>query len=171
VKPDAVRLGSASAAVALALGLTLWPVLRGPEPTQLVVPGAVGTALVALAVAGLWPRALAWGLGLVGVEYVVSLLLVAAPPDLAAPLFGLAWLLAAELGWAALEARTGERPWTTRILATAAVATLGTICGWGLLLVALLPLPGGPLLTALGVAAAIVAAGVLLVLARASRAD
>ncbi len=167
---DPLRLGSALGAVALALALALWPMLRAPEPRQLVVPGAVGTALVTLAVAGLWPRALAWGLGLVGVEYLLSLVLVAAPPDLTAPLFGLAWLLAAELGWVALEARVGERPWAARLLATAAVAVAGTVCGWGLLLVALLPLAGGPWLTALGVAAAIVTAGVLLILARASRA-
>jgi hypothetical protein len=153
-------------ALALAAGLALAPALglRGPGPA-----GALGGVAVALYVAALavpWPGALPWALGLLAVEYLVSLELRSASLDATAPAYAAALFLCAELGWLALEARRGDRPWTGRALGIGALALAGAALGALLLLAAAVPLAGGSPLTGLGVVAAVAVAASLAWLGR-----
>jgi hypothetical protein len=157
----------AAAAVALAAALALAPVV-GVAGTLGPV-GALGGVAVALAVVGLalpWPAALPWALGLLAVEYLVSLELRRAPLDPAAPAYAVAFFLCAELGWLGLEARRGRRPWSGRVAAIAALAVGGAGLATLLLLVSAIPLVGSPPMTALGVAATIAVAACLAWLGR-----
>jgi hypothetical protein len=157
----------AGAAVALAAALALAPVMGAAD--QLGPLGALAGVAVALYVAGLampWPAALPWALGLLAVEYLVSLEVRRAPLDPAAPAYAVAFFLCAELGWLGLEARRGGRPWTRRVLAIAALAVGGSLLATLLLLLATVPLGGGPPMTALGVAATIAVAASLAWLGR-----
>lgn len=157
----------AAAAVALAAALALAPV-AGLGGTAGPV-WALGGLAVALVVAGLalpWPPALPWALGLLAVEYLVSLELRRAPLDAAAPAYAVAFFLCAELGWLGLEARRGRRPWTGRLAAIAGLAVGGAATATLLLLVSAVPLGGGPPMTAVGVAATIAVAACLAWLGR-----
>jgi hypothetical protein len=157
----------AGAAVALAAALALAPVMGAAD--RLGPLGALAGVAVALYVAGLampWPAALPWALGLLAVEYLVSLEVRRAPLDPAAPAYAVAFFLCAELGWLGLEARRGGRPWTRRVLAIAALAMGGSVLATLLLLLAAVPLGGGPPMTALGVAATIAVAASLAWLGR-----
>jgi hypothetical protein len=153
--------------VPLAAALALAPVLG--QRAALRPLGAVGGLAVALYVAALampWPGALAWALGLLGVEYLVSLEVRGTPLDLAAPAYAAGWFLCAELGWLGLEARRGGRPWLGRTVAIGALALVGAGLGAVLLLASAVPLAGGALLTGLGVAAAVAVAACLAWLGR-----
>jgi hypothetical protein len=153
VAPGALLAG---AGLALAAALALAPVAG---PTGPVGPlGALGGLALALYLAGLalpWPGALPWALGLLAVEYLVSLEVRRAPLDPAAPAYAVAFFLCAELGWIGLEARRGGLPWARRVLAIAALALGGSALAALLLLMAAVPLGGGPPMTAVGVAATI----------------
>lgn len=156
-----------AAGVALAAVLALAPVAGAPQ--WLGPLGALGGVAVALYLAGTalpWPAALPWALGLLAVEYLVSLEVRRAPLDPAAPAYAVAFFLCAELGWLALEARRGGRPWAGRVLAIAALAVAGAAIAALLLLLAAVPLRGGPPMTALGVAATIAVAACLAWLGR-----
>jgi hypothetical protein len=152
----------------LALGLALLPlVLVDSRPAALLA--ALGGAAAVLYVAALllpWPRALPWVMGLLAVEYLVGLELRGPRLDPTAPAYAAAWFLSAELGWLGLEARRGGRPWPGRVILVGAVALAGAAMGVVLLLVAALPVGGGPALTGLGVLAALVATACLAWLAR-----
>lgn len=158
-----------AAALALAASLALWPAL-GPGGMRALGPlGWLGGAAVALYLAGLalpWPAALPWALGLLAVEYLVSLEVRRSPLDAAAPAYAAAFFLCAELGWLGLEARRGGRPWPGRARAVAGLALAGSALGALLLLAPAVPLSGGSLLTALGVAATIAVAACLAWLGR-----
>ena len=157
----------AAAALATAAGLAIAPVTaQAPPPAGVTALGTAGLLLFAAALAIPWPPALPWALGLLGAEYLLSLGLRGPRLDLAAPAYAAGFFLCAELGWLGLEARGGGRPWPGRVLAIGVVATGGAALGTALLLVAVLPLPGGPLLTGAGAAAAVGMAAVLAWLAR-----
>jgi hypothetical protein len=156
-----------AAAVALAAVLAVAPVAGARE--WLGPLGALGGLAVALWLGGMampWPAALPWALGLLAVEYLVSLEVRRAPLDPAAPAYAVAFFVCAELGWLGLEARRGGRPWPGRVLAVAALAAGGSVLAALLLLIAAVPLRGGPPMTALGVAATIAVAACLAWLGR-----
>lgn len=158
-----------AAGLALAGGLALWPEL-GPQGTGALGPlGALGGAALALYLVGLalpWPGALPWALGLLALEYLVSLEVRRSPLDAAAPAYAAAFFLCAELGWLGLEARRGGRIWPGRARAIAGLALAGCALGALLLLASAVPLAGGSLVTALGVAATIAVAACLAWLGR-----
>jgi hypothetical protein len=154
----------AAAGVTLAVGLALAPLAGRAGPVLLI--GAVAVVLYVAALALPWPGVLVWAVGLLGVEYLVSLELRAAPLDLAAPAHAAAWFLCAELGWLGLEARRGDRLWAGRALAIALLALAGSALGAVLLLAPAVPLGGGAPVTAVGVAAAVAAAACLAWLGR-----
>jgi len=113
------------------------------------------------------PGALAWALGLLAVEYLATLELRDAAFDVAAPGYGAALFLCAELGWLGLEARRGGGLWPGRAVVVALLALVGAALGAALLLLAAAPVAGGVVLTGLGVAAAVAIAACLAWLARA----
>jgi hypothetical protein len=161
----------APGALPLALGLAGVPLLD-ERAVLLPVAGLGGFAILLYLVAlvAVWPGALTWALGLLAAEYLLALELRGAQLDLTAPAYAAALFLCAELGWLGLEARRGGRPWLGRSFAIGVLTLLGAGLGWLLLLVAAIPLPGGALLTALGVAAAAAVAACLAWLARVLRA-
>lgn len=112
------------------------------------------------------PGALAWALGLLAVEYLAALELRDAAFDVAAPGYGVALFLCAELGWLGLEARGGGGLWPGRAIVVALLALVGAALGAVLLLLAAAPVAGGVVLTGLGVAAAVAIAACLAWLAR-----
>ena len=158
------------AAMALAAGLAVAPALGLRASGAVGTLGGVAVALYVAALAMPWPGVLPWALGLLAVEYLVSLELRQAPLDAAAPAYAAALFLCAELGWLGLEARRGGRPWPGRALAVGAVALAGAALGALLLLAPAVPLPGGAPLTGLGVLAAVAVAASLAWLGR-RRAD
>ena len=104
----AVAPGAAlmAAGAVLAAALALVPVLGGPAWVRPV--GTIGGLAVLLYVAGLampWAGALPPSLGLLAVEYLVSLQVRRAPLDAGAPTYAAALFLCAELAWLGLEAR------------------------------------------------------------------
>lgn len=160
-------LAIAPAGLPLAAALAVAPVLDeraalGPVGTV----GGVAVVLYAAALALPWPGGLPWALGLLGVEYLVSLEVRAAPLDSGAPAYAAALLVCAELGWLGLEVRRGGRPWTGRLVAIGALAVTGAALGALLLLVWTVPLAGGAPLTGLGVAATVAVAACLAWLGR-----
>lgn len=154
------------AALPLAAGLALAPALAGRPSGPIGAVGAVAVALYAVALALPWAAALPWALGLLALEYLVSLELRGAPLDTSAPAYAAVFFLCAELGWLGLEARRGGVPWLGRGLAIGLLALAGATLGVALLLVSTYPLAGGALLTGLGVAAAVAVAAALAWLGR-----
>jgi hypothetical protein len=159
----------AAAGVALAVVLALAPAAGAPQWLgPLATLGGLAAALYAAGMAMPWPAALPWALGLLAVEYLAGLEIRRAPLDPAAPTYAVAFFLCAELGWLGLEARRGGRPWTRRVAAIAGLAVGGSVLAALLLLLAAVPLGGGPPMTALGVAATIAVAACLAWLGRRS---
>jgi hypothetical protein len=154
-------------AVGLTLGLALYPTLSGSALVFLAVPAA---CFYVMALVGLWRGLLGVAAALLALEYLASVYLRGGGLDLLSPVYAAALFFCVELGWLALEAGQGRRAWAGRVLAIAALALAGTGVGFALLLVALLPLPGGAVLTAGGVVAAVGVAAALAWLARAHRA-
>ena len=160
-------LAIAPAAVPLAVALAVAPLVRaGGPPGPVAALGGVAVALYAIALGAPLAGALPWALGLLGLEYVVSLEVRAAPLDEGAPAYAAAFFLCAELGWLALEARRGGRPWPGRAAAIGAVALGGAALGALLLAASAVPFAGGPAVTGLGVAAAVAVAASLAWLGR-----
>lgn len=160
-------LALAPGALPLVAVLAALPALEaGAWAPPLLALGAFAGALCAVALLGLWPAALPWGLGLLAAEYVVGLELRGAGLDPTAPLYAAALFLCAELGWLGLEARGGAKPWWGRALGALSLALAGAAAGYLALLSLAVPLPGGALVTALGVVAAVAACGWLAALSR-----
>jgi hypothetical protein len=155
------------AALGLAFGLALYPTLGAP---LLVLTAAPAAVVYAMALLGLWRGLLGVAIGLLALEYLASVYLRGGGLDLLSPAYAAALFVCAELGWLSLEAAGGRRSWPGRVLAIAALAPAGAGLGFALLLTALLPLPGGAVLTSGGVLAAVGVAAVLAWLARAHRA-
>ena len=155
----------------LAVALAAFPLLAGPGPAPTLVPPAVaGLLLYAAALLEVWPEGMPLALCLLAIEYVASLYLRRAGLDLLAPAYAAALFACAELGWLALESARGHRPSPARLAWTALLAVAGGLGGTGLLLLALVPLPGAWPLTLAGGAAAVAASAVLATLARRARA-
>jgi hypothetical protein len=168
LRRPARRLG-ALIGLPLAGVLALLPWLNMPSPGRspgLLALGGLGLAVYAAAVALPWPAALPWALGVLAVEYLIGLEARGAGLDLGAPAVAALLFLTAELGWLGLEAGRGGRPWPGRALAMAVVAVGGAGLAVLIVLSAAVPVAGGPLLTALGVLAAIGSAAALAWLAR-----
>ncbi|HEY6538393.1 MAG TPA: hypothetical protein VI138_05055 [Candidatus Dormibacteraeota bacterium] len=153
----------------LASALVQTALTRGHLPHQFLF-GVEGAGL-AVMVAALWRRWSAWVLvavGLVAVAEGTALSLGGSP--LLAPVLGLLLLAAAELGiWSIERSTTGAESAAVlrfRALRLAAVGGVGCVVGFGLLLVADLPLRGGFELTGIGVLAAIAIPALALWLAR-----
>ena len=165
-----VRLGLALGALLLAFGLAAYPALSeraAPAPLPaLAVPALL---LYAAGLVGRWGGGLAGAIALLALEYLLSLYLRDASLDVVAPVYAVALFLCAELGWLALEGRETGGPWPGRAFGLLAVALGGGGLGFVVLALAVLPLPGGPLLTAAGGAAVVAAAVLLARLANASR--
>ncbi|HEY4027273.1 MAG TPA: hypothetical protein VGO86_12660 [Candidatus Dormibacteraeota bacterium] len=162
-----LSLAIVPAGLPLAAALALAPAVGQPAALGLVgALGAIAVALYAAALAMPWPGALPWAVGLLGVEYLASLEVRAAPLDLGAPAYAAGLLLCAELGWLGLEARRGGRAWLGRAVAIGTLSLAAVALGALLLLAWTIPLPGGPTLTGLGVLAAIAAAACLAWLGR-----
>jgi len=140
----------------LAAALALLPLAGlGPAAGPVEAVAGLAVALYVVALMAPLPGGLPWALGLLGVEYLVSLEVRGAPLDGRAPAYAAGLLLCAELGWLGLEARRGGRPWAGRVLAVGALALAGAGIGAGLLLISAAPLPGGAGLTGLGVVASV----------------
>lgn len=150
----------------LAAALALYPSL-GQQASPLVM-GVGGLACVLFLASQILPLpgALAWALGMLAIEYVISLELRGPRLDVAAPGYAAAFFLCAELGWLGLEARRGGRLWLGRAVAVAVLALAGAALGSLLLLLAAVPLPGGAAVTGLGVAGAVGVAACLAWLAQ-----
>lgn len=163
-------LAIAPVAMALAAGLAVAPALAVRATGAIGALGGVAVALYVAALAMPWPGLLPWALGLLALEYLVSLELRPAPLDAAAPAYAAALFLCAELGWLGLEARRGGRPSPGRALAVGALGLAGAGLGALLLLAAAVPLAGGGALTGVGVLATVAVAASLAWLGR-RRAD
>jgi hypothetical protein len=166
----APRLRLAAAAFALALALAAYPLLSGgataPSLAILSILGGPGLVVYAVALAGIWPGGLSGAIGLLAAEYLASLYLRGVHLDVAAPAYGAALFVCAELGWLAAERREGGSAWLARWFAIAGLALAAAALGWAALIAATAPLAGGLAVTALGVVAALAAAAGLAWLAR-----
>ena len=150
----------------LAVGLAAYPALAHHAAPPVVGLGALAVLLFVGAQTLPLPGALAWSLGLLAIEYLVTLALTADRLDVGAPAYAAVFFLCAELGWVGLEARRGRRLWPGRAVAMALLALAGAALGAVLLFSAAFELAGGAALTGLGVAAAVAVAACLAWLAR-----
>jgi hypothetical protein len=156
----------ALAAFPLGLALAVYPLLgAGTAVPPIAILGGLALLLYLTAVEGVWPGALGGAVGLLAVEYLASEYLRGAQLSLGAPAYGACLFLWAELGWLAVDGG-GAGSWPSRWVAIGGLALVAAALGWGLLVVAALPVPGGLGVTVLGVAAALAAAGGLAWLAR-----
>ena len=160
----------ATAACALALALAVYPVLGGGVTVLplaiLSILGGPALLVYAVALAGIWPGGRSAAIGLLAAEYLASLYLRGIQLDVAAPAYGAALFVCAEMGWLAAEGRGGGSAWLARWFAIAGLALAAAALGWTVLIMATLPLAGGPAITALGVVATLAAAAGLAWLAR-----
>ncbi len=121
---------------------------------------AAALVLMVVGLSALAPSAIAYSLGLVAAEYLAGLALQGVRLDLSAPLYAAGLYLAGELAYASLEARRPGGLGGLRFgLGVCLVAAAGASAGYLLVLLTLLPVAGGLVLTALGAAAAVGAAG------------
>jgi hypothetical protein len=143
----AVTTAAYAAAVASRLGVALG------------IVGAVAVAVLVAALALRLPTLIAPALALLGAEYTALVVVRGDTIDVRAPLYGVAFLVVAELAFAALELRAGapEPGIVARRVATiAAVALGGVVTGSIVLAAAAAPVSGGLGLEAVGIAAALV---------------
>jgi hypothetical protein len=153
------RLTLGAAAVAGAATLAAYAAVSADRLGVLLgLVGGAGALLLAAAL-GLRQHALvAPALVLLGGEYAGLFLVDRGAVDVRAPLEGAAFLLVAELAFAALELRAGApEPGLAarRAAAVAALALGGVVLGAVVLAAATVPLDGGLALEALGVVAAV----------------
>lgn len=150
----------------LAAGLAVFPLAAASGAAPLVPLAIAGFLLYLTALLELWPEGMPLALSLLAVEYVGSLYFRGGGLDLLAPAYGAALFACAELGWLALESARGHRPWPARFVWMGLLAAAGGLVGAGILLLALLPLPGAWPLTLAGAAATVATAAALARLAR-----
>jgi hypothetical protein len=70
-----------------------------------LVPGILGSAVLAVALVGRWPDVIPWAIALLGGQYAASLLLRDGGIDSLAPLYAAALLVTAELAYWGLEVK------------------------------------------------------------------
>jgi hypothetical protein len=142
----------------------------GDQAGLLVLLGAVAVLLTLVGATGLWVAAVAWGLGVLGLEYIASLYLAGEGLGVATPIYAALMLLVGELVYLAaqLEARpaAGESLLRRRLALTGGVLLLSLMAGSLLLGLGLVPLEAGVPLTALGMTAAVAALGLIVAVAR-----
>ncbi len=121
--------------------------------------GAVAALTLAVALALRMPALVTGGLILLGGEYAGLFLVRGGVVDRRAPLYGAAFLVAAELAFGGLERWAGAPPELVvrRIAVLAVVAVVAVALGALVLAVSALPAGGGVTLHAAGVVAAIAA--------------
>ena len=125
----------------------------------LAVIGAVGVVVLAAALVIRAPALVTPALALLGAEYAGLFLVRGDTLDVRAPLYGAAFLVVAELAFAALELRAGaaEPGLVARQVAVlVGAAAAGVVVGLVVLAAAATPLEGGLGLEAVGIAAAVV---------------
>jgi hypothetical protein len=146
-------------AAAGAAGLTAYAaVVADRLGGLLALIGAVGVAVLVAALVLRLPALVAPALALLGAEYGCLFLVRGDTLDVRAPLYGAAFLVVAELAFAALELRAGtpEPGLVPRRVAVLVAATAGSVLvGMVVLAAAATPLDGGLALEAVGVAAAV----------------
>lgn len=160
-----------------ALALAVSPAVGVPRFPEVVAgTGGLGVALLALSLLAGWTSAIAWSLVLLAGEYAGALALRAdSTVDAAAPLVAAGLLVTAELAYWSLELR-GPGHDERRVLLRRATALLALtagslVLGAFVVVVTALPLGGGLLWDAVGVAAAAAALTVLAALARRDTAE
>lgn len=133
---------------------------------------AFGLLLLVTALAGGWPSLLPWSVVLHGSAYLISLELRAddGSIDAAAPLMGAGLLTVTELAYWSLElkgpSREERRLLARRAAAVVALALVSLLLGAIVVTITAVPLGGGVLWDAIGVAAAAAALALILRLAR-----
>lgn len=133
---------------------------------------AWGVLVLAAALLGGWPSVLPWPVVLLGAAYVVSLELRSddGSIDAAAPLMGAGLLALAELAYWSLELKGPQREerrlLARRAAAVVALALVSLLVGSIVVTITAVPLGGGVLWDAVGVAAAAAALTMILRLAR-----
>lgn len=143
---------------------------RIPELPALVA--ATAAVLLATAIAGGWASLLPWPIVLLGAAYVLSLELRSddGSIDAAAPLVGAGLLAVAELAYWSLElkgpGREEPRLLARRAAALVALALVSLLLGALVVTITAVPLGGGVLWDAIGVAAAAAALALILRLAQ-----
>jgi hypothetical protein len=142
----------------------------GSQAVLLATLGAAAVLLTVVAASGVWVAAVAWALGLLGLEYTGSLYLAGEGLGVATPLYGALLLLVGELVYLAgqleVHVAAGEPLVRRRLALTGAVLLLSLVAGSLLLALGLVPLEAGVPLTALGMAAAIAALAMIVAVAR-----
>ena len=154
------RLILALAAVAGAAVLTAYAAASAERLGGLLAMiGAVGVAVLAAALVLRIPALVTPALALLGAEYAGLFVVRGDTLDVRAPLYGAAFLVVAELSFAALELRAGRpEPGLVprRVAVVVGAAAAGVIVGLVVLAAAATPLNGGLWLEAAGIVAAVV---------------
>jgi hypothetical protein len=155
----------------VAAGIALSPLVRDShDQALLLLLGGAGVLALGVGLVARWGPALAFGLGLLGAEQAVRLARGPDALDPWTPLYGGAFLLAAELAWWSQEQRVPA--WAERGTALWRLATVVLACAGGCLVAALvviaagLPIHGGFGLELAGVVAATAALAVVAAVAR-----
>jgi hypothetical protein len=152
------RLIAVSAAFAVCLALAIVPVAAAPID-GVIAPGAAGVILFGAALALVQARLVPWALGLVAVEFMISLYVRDVRLDVIAALYGAGLLLAAELAdWSfelGLPSRDDAGLKTRRALAIAALVVIAGGVGAVAAFAAQAPATGGLALAAAGVGAVV----------------
>jgi hypothetical protein len=142
----------------------------GDQAGLLLLLGATAVLLTVVAASGLWVAAAAWGLGVLGLEYIASLYLAGEGMGVGTPIYAALMLLVGELVYLAaqLEARpaAGEPLLRRRLGLTGGLVLLSLLAGSVLLGLGLVPVESGVPLTALGMTAAVAALGLTVAVAR-----
>jgi hypothetical protein len=159
----------AAAALLGAGGLTAYAaVVADRLGGALAIVGGIGVAVLAAALVLRLAVLVTPALALLGAEYAALFAVRGDTIDVRAPLYGAAFLVVAELAFAALELRAGAPEpglLARRALILLAVALGGVVVGLVVLAAAAAPLNGGIGLEAVGIAAAV---GLVVALGRAA---
>ena len=154
------RVMLALAAVAGAAGLATYAAIVATRLGGLLAMiGVVGVAVLAAALVLRLPALVMPGLALLGAEYAGLFLVRGDTLDVRAPLYGAAFLVVAELAFAAIELRAGTPEAglvPRRAVWLVGAAAAGVVVGLVVLAAAAAPLDGGLGLEAVGIAAAVV---------------
>lgn len=153
------------AALLLGAALTVVPLpLGGLSPAVALFCGGPALVFLALGTSRIWPAAVWLALVLLASEQLLAAVL-SEGIVIDAPLRGAALLWFGELAWLAGQPAGSALP-RAQLVAAGVVGLIGAALGWLVLGLVGVPLPGGPLLTAIGVAAVVAALTAFLWLSR-----